>query len=180
MTNDNAEMVIHPVRLRILQSLAGGPKTTQQIAEQLSDVPVSSLYRHIKLLLNSEFITVAEIHVVQGIQEKVYELNRPARLGPDDMAGISAEDHLRYFTNYLMVLLRGFSGYLFSSTEPDFAADRTGYTELSFWATQEEVDAFTASINEALKPLIKNKADEGRRRRRIAIILFPENERYEQ
>jgi DNA-binding transcriptional ArsR family regulator len=176
MTSDDLEVVIHPVRLRILQSLEAGPRTTQQIADNLTDVPKSSLYRHLKLLLESEFVTVSKIRVVQGIQEKVYQLNRPARLGPEEVAGVSAEDHLRYFTTYLMVLLRGFSKYLSVTPEPDFVADRAGYSEVSFWATNAELDVLARAINEALMPLLQQEAGQGRRRQRMAFITYPDRD----
>lgn len=177
MNSSDVEMVLHPVRLRILQSLEVGPRTTQQIADQLKDVPKSSLYRHLKLLHDSEFVTVSKIRVVQGIQEKVYQLNRPGRLGPEAIAGVSADDHLRYFTTYLMVLLRGFSNYLTATPVPDFVADSVGYSEVSFWATQAEMTALAGEINKALAPLLQNQPDEKRGRHRIAIITYPDHER---
>lgn len=176
-TTANVEIVIHPVRLRILLALQAGPQTTQELADQLADVPKSSLYRHLKLLLESAFITVAETRLVQGIQEKVYQLNRPARLSAKDVAHLSADDHLRYFTTYLMVLLRGFDAYLSTSPEPDFVEDRTGYSEVSFWADKTEVDAFSTAINEAIVPLLQNKRGGERRRRKLAIITYPEEMR---
>lgn len=177
MTVDTVELVIHPVRLRILQSLERGPQTTQEIAERLPDVPKSSLYRHLRLLRKSDFVDVAEVRLVQGIQEKVYQLSRPARLGPADIAGLSADDHLRYFTTYLMTLLRSFSDYLSSSTELDFVADRAGYNEVTFWASGKELDVFSAKLNEVLMPLIKNSPGEDRHRHKIALITYPERKR---
>ncbi|MGD8856475.1 MAG: helix-turn-helix domain-containing protein [Chloroflexota bacterium] len=177
MGSEDLEVVIHPVRLRILQSLETGPKTTQQIANRLTDVPKSSLYRHLKLLLRSEFVTVSKIRVVQGIQEKIYQLNRPARLGPEAVAGVSADEHLRYFTTYLMVLLRGFSNYLSSSPEPNFVEDRAGYSEVSFWASRDELDELAKKINEALLPLLQQESDQGRRRHRMAFITYPDRDK---
>jgi len=173
MAVDNAELVIHPVRLRILQSLESGELTTQEIADRLPDVPKSSLYRHLRLLLEGEFVSVADIRLVQGIQEKVYKLSRPARLGPEDIADLSADDHLRYFTTYLMTLLRGFSDYLSESAEINFVADRVGYNEVSFWATRQELDDFAAVLNSALTPLLESREGEGRRRHKVAVIGHP-------
>ena len=173
MTVDNAELVIHPVRLRILLCLQSGELTTQEIADCLPDVPKSSLYRHLRLLLEGQFVSVAEIRLVQGIQEKVYILSRPARLGPEDMADLSAEDHLRYFTTYLMTLLRGFSDYLSDSTEIDFEADRVGYNEVSFWTNKQELDDFSVQLNNALRPLLENHEGEGRWWHKVAVIGHP-------
>ena len=177
MAIDHVELVIHPVRLRILQSLESDSLTTQEIADRLPDVPKSSLYRHLRLLLESEFVGLAEIRLVKGIQEKVYQLSRPARLGPDDIAGLSADDHLRYFTIYLMTLLRSFSDYLIQSPAIDFVADRTGYSEVTFWANRHELDGFTAKLNESLIPLIENEPEEGRSQHKIAVIMYPEGTR---
>jgi DNA-binding transcriptional ArsR family regulator len=177
MSSEDLEVVIHPVRLRILQSLEAGPRTTQQIAEKLADVPKSSLYRHLKLLLESEFVGVSKIRVVQGIQEKVYQLNRPARLGPEAVADVSVDDHLRYFTTYLMVLLRGFSNYLLSSPEPDFVEDRAGYSEVSFWASDDEFDTLVKNMNQALLPLLEQSNGESRKRRRMAVVTYPDHDK---
>jgi len=37
--SEKADLIIHPMRLRILQLLADGDLTTQQIVEQLGDIP---------------------------------------------------------------------------------------------------------------------------------------------
>ena len=179
MTIDSVELVIHPVRLRILQSLESGPLTTQQMADLLPDVPKSSLYRHLKLLLEGEFVAVAEIRLVQGIQEKLYELSRPVLLGPEDIAELSTDDHLRYFTTYMMTLLRGFASYLDRPMAIDFVVDRAGYSEVAFWATRQELDTFATKLNEAMTPLLSNKVDKGRQRHKIAIITYPEITRKE-
>ncbi|MCP4428431.1 MAG: helix-turn-helix domain-containing protein, partial [Chloroflexi bacterium] len=80
-----ADLIIHPIRFRILQTLAAETLTTQEIAERLPGTPKSSIYRHLKTLLAGEAITVAETRSVKGIQEKVYRLAQRPYLGPDDL-----------------------------------------------------------------------------------------------
>ena len=70
MDLDKVELIIHPVRLRIMQAMGAEKLTTQEIAERLPDVPKSSLYRHLKLLLEGEMIGLAETRLVHGIQER--------------------------------------------------------------------------------------------------------------
>lgn len=153
-----ADLIIHPVRLRILQSLIEGPKTTQEIASELTSVPKSSLYRHLKLLLNERFVEVQDVRLVQGIQEKVYALAQTPRLSSGDLAQATANDHFRYFTIYVTTLLQGFSDYLTANSELDFEADRVGYNEVMFWATPKEFDLFAQSLNQALIPLLAHSS----------------------
>ena len=51
MPTKAVNLILHPVRLRIIQTLVRRERNTQHIADTLPDVPVSSLYRHIRMLL---------------------------------------------------------------------------------------------------------------------------------
>ena len=107
-----ADLLIHPIRLQILQTLTNGSLTTQEISDALPSIPKSSIYRHLRLLLTGGMIKVAETRSVRGIQEKVYRLLQAPHLGPEDVAGLTREDHLGYFTTYTATLLQGFADYL--------------------------------------------------------------------
>ncbi|MCP4416881.1 MAG: helix-turn-helix domain-containing protein [Chloroflexi bacterium] len=171
------ELIIHPVRFRILRTIDKDSLTTQEIADQLADIPKSSIYRHLKLLLKNDLIIVSETRLVNGIQEKTYRLDQPARLGPEEVKDISADDHIRYFTTYALTLVQDFSDYITAAFTQDntldMLADRTGYTEVSFYATTAELDTFQTDINAALLKLIENKPKNGRRRRKLAIVTQP-------
>ena len=165
------ELIIHPIRIRILRALLFGPQTTQDLAEQLPDVPKSSLYRHLKLLLDGELIGIAETRLVQGIQEKVYELVQMPQISRAEMAGYSAEEHLRFFTTFMTILLQGFADYL--AADPDFKTDNFGYTEVEVWATPEEFDTFTQKLNAAIMPLLRQEERDGRQKYKLATVVFP-------
>lgn len=179
MGSSKADLIIHPVRFRILQTLATETLTTQTIAERLPDVPKSSIYRHLRALLDGQMIAVAETRPVKGILEKAYRLAQRPYLGPDDLIGVSADDHMRHFTTYVMTLLQGFSDYL-TAAEPtiDFVADRVGYTEAVFYATDAEMDALQSDLNAAFLKVARNESEDGRengrKKRKIAIVSHPE------
>ncbi len=169
-----ADLVIHPVRLQILQSLAEKPRTTQEIAEVLPAVSQPSLYRHLKMLLDGGMVVVAETRQVRGIQEKRYQLAQAPHLSMEDISGISKEQHLHYFNAYVASLLKGYADYLDSTSEKlDFLADQTGYTETAFYATSEEMGLFLQKFTEAIKDVASNPPAPGRRRRKLAIISHP-------
>lgn len=177
---NKADLIIHPIRLRIVRELSFAELTTQELSETLGDVPTSSIYRHLKLLLDGNLVEVTETRLVKGIQEKTYRLVQPAILDSGDVANWTAEDHLRYFTTYALTLIHEFSGYIFTAEDEqgglDFVADRVGYREVYLNATTEELDAAIGAINAALLPLLQNEAGLGRRKYKLATILHPMNE----
>ncbi len=171
------DLIIHPVRLRILQTLVTESLTTQEISDRLTDVPKSSIYRHLKVLLDNNVVKVAETRIVKGIQEKTYQLDQSTRMSPADMAGLDAEDHMGYFTTYVMTLLRDFGNYL-EATEAtvgkiDMLADRVGYTEVAVYATKEEFDQIAMALNQAIIPLLRNGPGNGRSKHKLATITHP-------
>lgn len=173
MATKKADLILHPVRLQILQTLPNTPLTTQEIAARLPTIPASSIYRHLKKLLDSELIEVVETRPVRGVQEKVYQLRQSPRLSAADMAEATQEDHLRYFTAYVATLLQAFSNYLNTAAPIDLIADRTGYTEVTFYSSRAEFDQIQAAINQALLPQMQHPPLEGRVLRKLAVITHP-------
>ena len=174
---NKADLIIHPVRFRIMRILEKEPLTTAQIAERIADTPKSSIYRHLKLLLDGKVISLADTRLVNGIQEKTYQLARQPHLSAADLQNATADDHLRYFTDYAITLVNGFAHYLETAVSPiDFVADNVGYTEATLYANDAEILVMQTAINHALMPLLTNDGGEnGRRKRKIAIILHPED-----
>jgi DNA-binding transcriptional ArsR family regulator len=173
MTENIATLAIHPVRLRILQSLVDGPKSTQEISSLLSDIPTSSLYRHLKVLLDGEIITVEKTRLIRGIQEKVYKISQFPHLSAEDISGVPADEHLQLFTTYVITLLQGYSDFLKRSPNLDFEKERVGYSEVNVWATNSQLGEFGRMLNEALAPLMSQGPGEGRHRHKLAIITHP-------
>jgi hypothetical protein len=123
------------------------------------------------MLLEGELIGVAETRLVQGIQEKVYELIQMPQLSREELAAVPTEDHLRYFTTFMAILLQGFDEYL--AADPDFRTDIVGYTEAAIWATPEEFAKFTNKLNAALLPLSRHGEGEGRQQYKLATVVYP-------
>ncbi|MDT8307298.1 MAG: helix-turn-helix domain-containing protein [Anaerolineae bacterium] len=175
------ELLIHPVRLRIIQALGQDRLTTSELAERLPEVPLSSLYRHLKLLRRGGVLDIVETRSVNGIEEKVYALTGRTHLNREEMAQLTAEEHRKYFATYLLSLMQSFADYVDSTGDDDgkidMAADYAGYSEITFYASEEELSAFQAALNEAALPLLENKARAGSRRYRIAIIAHPTGDR---
>jgi DNA-binding transcriptional ArsR family regulator len=174
---DKADLIIHPIRLQLLRELAHDELTTQELAERLPDVPTSSIYRHLKLLLEGQLVQVSNTQLVKGIQKKTYRIAQPTVLGPADIANWTADDHLRYFTSYTLALIHDFRQFLSAKERRQqpltMEEDRAGYREVNFYATTEELDAALQAINAAIRPLLITRRESNRRKYKLATVLHP-------
>jgi DNA-binding transcriptional ArsR family regulator len=113
MARPRADLINHPVRSRILAALLGRDLTTQQIAELLPDVPVPSLYRHVRELADAGVLDAVREVRLNGGPVKVYGV-RPGRalVRREDVPDATASDRLRFFTTFLNTLADLYRTYL--------------------------------------------------------------------
>ncbi|GLZ75889.1 transcriptional regulator [Actinorhabdospora filicis] len=173
---DWADLVLHPVRIRVLRALARGGRTTRELTAALADVPQASLYRHLAALTKGGIIAIAEERKVRGTAERVYALAPGGTTIPAaQLAGATAEDHGRYFTAFVSTLLADFSRYL-GRGEPDLAADGAGYRSVVLHLDDAELAAFAASLAGVIAPLLGNPPGGGRVARQFSTVLMPVDE----
>ena len=170
---DKAELIIHPIRLRVMQLLGQKPMTTAELDVLMPDVAKSSLYRHIRKLLDGGMIEVAETHPVKGTPEKTYQLLHAPHLTVEDVKTMTKEDHLRYFSSYVAGLVQDFKAYLDSQENLDMLADQAGYSEALFYASTEELDELFKPFRDKLNKLQKQPPKAGRRFRKLVFINHP-------
>src|SRR5450759_2000666 len=105
-----ADLVLHPVRLRIILAFARGRRLTpQQVAAFVPDVPQATLYRQIDRLYRGGALAVAAERRVRGAVERTYVLAEGgASVSPKDLAKSSRDDHLGYFTAFAAGLIAQF------------------------------------------------------------------------
>ncbi len=169
-----ADLILHPARLSILEALAHQPHTTRELDALLPNIALPSLYRHLKVLTTGGLVEVAETRPVRGVSEKVYRLTQPPRLDPEETAGHGKEPFLRQFIAYSAVLIQHFADYLASAPEPlNPLADQTGFSEITFEASESEMEEFRQALQTSMISLSQNPPGAGRRRRKISIISHP-------
>jgi DNA-binding HxlR family transcriptional regulator len=88
-------LLLHPVRLRIVQAFLGDRAlTTSQLRAELGDVPTASLYRHVARLVTHGVLSVVAERRVRGAVERTYVMRvAAARIGADQVAAMSREEH---------------------------------------------------------------------------------------
>lgn len=169
------DLLLHPIRLRIVQALVGRPMKPLELLDHLGDVPQASLYRHIKQLESGGVLEVIDERPVRGGVERTYAVVEAAvQLGADDLAGTTAEDHLRYFSTFLGALMADFAAYL-ERSDVDLATDRVGYRQVPLWLSDDEFDELASEMGEAVRRRLGNGPDAQRRRRLLTTIVMPDD-----
>ena len=169
------DLVLHPIRMRIVMALAGREMTVQQLAEALVDVPLATLYRHLNRLSEAGVLEVAAERRVRGTLEKTYKLgSQGAFIDADVFNQMSREDHLRSFTTFAATMLDDFSRYINNAESIDFAADGVGYQKFPLELNDEELVEVAKGINAAILPHMNNKPASGRKRRIFTTVIMPE------
>ena len=170
----SADLLLHPVRLRIVQSLLGRrARTTGELREDLPDISPATLYRHVATLLDAEVIEVVEERRVRGAVERTYRLREP---GPgveaDDAAGMTVEEHRRAFATFVAGLLGDFDRYL-DAGEHDLARDYVGYRQAALHLSDAETVDLLHDLVTVLQPRLANEPSPDRVRRMLTTILMP-------
>lgn len=178
MDTTRLELLLHPVRLRIVQVMqAQGGMTTQEIGARLPEIAQSSIYRHMKLLLEGGLIAVTETRLVNGIEEKRYTV-APANieLSPEDLDGMTAAEHLQFFTIFAHSLIENFGQYLGSADLARLAEDGAGYRTMTFYATPEERQAFIEAFSSLIAGALAREPGSGRSLHQLSFVLHPVQE----
>ncbi|MBI9044840.1 MAG: helix-turn-helix domain-containing protein [Anaerolineaceae bacterium] len=174
MDKSRTEILLHPVRLVLMRLLADKPMTTLEIGELMPEVPNSSIYRHLRMLLKADLIEIAEIRLVNGIQEKTYQLNPKIDFNAMNRnTHYNKEEILNLFSTYAASLIQSFSEYLDKTTSDNYYDDRAGFSKYIVYASQEEIDRFGEKLKQAIEELMGNKAGPGRRMFKIALVTHP-------
>ena len=165
METEIAEVFMNPVRQRIIQYLLVHDKgTVKEMKKELSDIPSASLYRHIKILNDHEFLIVVEENRIRGTVENVYQLNRAA-LEVDDESGTAVQMSL-------LSLCAAFAKY-FSGGHPDPRKDLLMLTSCTLTLTDEDFIKFLTELNEVATKYMAKPVTETSVSRQSTLVSSP-------
>ncbi|MEU6345823.1 helix-turn-helix domain-containing protein [Streptomyces sp. NPDC046977] len=171
------DLLLHPVRLRIVHALSGGRTlTTTQLCGLLPDVSKATVYRHVGLLADGGLLEVEGEQRVRGAVERRYRLHR-ARAAVDarTAASVGRDDHRRIFAVAMATLLAEFNAYL-DRDGADPAADAVGYRQHAVWLSEDERAAMIEELRAVLLPRLAHGPAPDRTRHLISPVLFPAEE----
>jgi AcrR family transcriptional regulator len=169
----SADLLLHPVRLRIVQAFLGERAlTTTELSAELSGIPPASLYRHVGRLVNAGVLQVVAERRVRGALERTYMLRlAAASIGPDEVASMSADDHRQAFMAFVAGLLADADRYL-ERPDADPLRDGVSYRLAGLWLDDAEYADLLRDLARALLPRLANAPRKGRRRRILATVLL--------
>ena len=173
-TEDTVELLLHPVRLRIIHAMSGGRAlTTAQLRARMPDVSKATMYRHVALLADGGILEVDGEQQVGGMIERRYRLRQPRPvIDAEAAATASLEDYRRAFAVAMAALLGEFNAYL-DRGHADPTADAVGFLQLSLWLSPDERAALIGEMRGAIAPRLKNEPAADRRQHLLSPILFP-------
>ena len=168
-----ADILLHPVRMQIMQKLMSmDSATTAEIIMLLQDIPAPSIYRQMALLYDAGVISVVSERAIRGVIERTYSVEAKyhkvdqvylASLTPDKLAVL--------YRTYLAGMSNAFEQYV--DGDYDIIRDSLVFSQASFWATDNEIKEFLNDTTAAIMKLRKNTS-EGRRRYTLGTIAIPD------
>ncbi len=174
MNKVKEDLLLHPVRLRIILAVYGREVTPQQLADELPDIPQATLYRNINTLAAGGILVVVRERRVHNTVEKTYALpDKSLMLTVEDLKDAQPEDYVRLFTQYLGLVLGYFVRYI-QKGNVDFARDSVLFQTVPVYLSDVEMPELGQALKAALTPYVKNEPSPERRRFILGLISLPD------
>ncbi|MHC1749337.1 MAG: helix-turn-helix domain-containing protein [Cellulosilyticaceae bacterium] len=170
MTQSLMEIILNPVRMRIIQyMLTNKVSTALEMGKVLNDIPQTSLYRHIKKLADSGILEVESENRIRGTVEKLY------RLAPNPFKGeLTNKEMLQSIYTFMFTVLGDFEEY-FKGDDIDPVRDKLLVQNAILCLDDTEFMNFAADLGKVFEKYINNTVSQERKPRRIATIISPVN-----
>ena len=170
----SADLLLHPLRLRIVQTFLGDRQlTTGQLLAEIDGVPPATLYRQVATLARAGVLTVVGERQIRGTVERTYALSlQDAQLTDEDLENMTPEDHRHAFMAFFAGLLADVDRYI-DSGDVDLVRDGAGYRTVGLWLTRDELTDMVIEIGAAVQARSGNRAAPGRVRRMLSTVLIP-------
>lgn len=167
-----ADIVLHPVRMKIIQQLGGRSMTTTQLREALPEVTQATLYRHVTALLAADLLTVVDERRIRGAVERTLALgDRMAHVGHDELQAMDAVQLRSAFAMFLSGLSIDFERLL--DDERTELRGLLGFSRAPLYVDRQDLEKLQTDLMELLTPYLSPRRS-GQRRISLATVLIPE------
>ncbi len=164
---DINEVMLNPVRMRIIQELSTRRSiTATELCEKISDVPRTTMYRHISILLDNNILSVVSEKKIRGSLERTLALNT-GEISKNNTLEKASQNAL----GFLMNRYARFHNY-FSGENPNTGRDKLFMNSTILMMNDNEFDQFLSELRELLIKYSFQNTD-GRKARDISIISAP-------
>jgi hypothetical protein len=168
-----ADLLLHPIRWRIVQRVLGRELTTTELKRDLPDVPTTTLYRHVAVLIEAGFLTVVRERRVRGTTERTLTLDQTkvGRIDDAEARAMTPEQHRQAFLLMLTRLAADFDRLL-DRGDLYPRMDQLGYSQLALYVDAAELEAIREGINALLEPHLQESP--GKDRIVLSLIALPD------
>lgn len=174
MNKVKEDLLLHPVRLRIILAAARRHITAQELADELPDIPQATLYRHINTLTAAGILVVFQERRVHNTFEKTYALpDQALLLTVEDLKDAQPDDYISLVTRYYGLLLGYYVRYI-QQGDVDFARDSVFFQSFPAYLSQVEIAELGQAVNAAIQPFLKNEPSPERRRFILGLMSLPD------
>ena len=177
MSQSKVDLVLHPIRMRIITELMRQDMSPQQLAKQMPDIAQATLYRHINALADGNILEVVSETPIRGTVEKVYRVITGAgRLSQDEIQAMSSEEHVRYFTTFAASLIGDFIRFVENASQNNTGVigGNVGYRKMIFHLSEEEATELRKTITDAFQKAYRNPPSPERRPYIVSLISIPD------
>lgn len=169
-----ADLILHPIRLRIIQALLRQPMTAQEMALRLPDVPMATLYRHLKRLAEGDIVSIVSESRMRGAVERTYAVRlEQTVIAQDDLRQLDKDGHMRLFMAFIASVIDGFERYL-KQSQLDLVGDGVSYSQATVYLSDDELREMRAQSADMVQRALTLPPAPGRRARVISSIVVPE------
>ena len=176
MPNPMTDLLIHPIRLRIITAMTGDLVTAKDLAKALPDIPQTTLYRHINILVEGGLIEVVDKIPQRGTVERVFSFKIPPSLSREDLTGLSKEEYRQAFTLILTTILQEAMNSLDNlpdGKEIDLLGVGYQFSQIQLNLDQDEYTKLNNEILELMLDAAKKKPGTDRKKRIFTYLFIP-------
>lgn len=164
---DINEVMLNPIRMKIIQELATRQSmTATELCERISDVPRTTMYRHINILLDNNILFVVSEKKIRGSLERTIALNI-GEISKNKTLENASQNALGFLMNRYARLHNYFSG-----ENPDPAKDKIFLNNSILMMDDNEFDQFLSELRGLIIKYSFEVAKE-RKARDISVISVP-------
>ena len=176
MSSTMNNLLLHPIRLRIVSAMTGDRVTAKDLAKALPDIPQTTLYRHINVLVEGGLLEVVEEIPQRGTVERVFGFKTPPSLSPEDLRGLSKEKIQETFSLIMFTLLNEALSALNQfpdGEEVDLLGSGFQFSECQLNLSDAEYQEMNEKILEIMIAAGQNQPSEERKRRIFSFMFIP-------
>jgi len=173
MPKDIIEVLLNPIRMRIIQLFADGTRekmTATEICDVLNDIPRTTLYRHINVLIEANVLDIVSERKVRGSLERTLAINT-AEI--QKLQGTEVENAPQLTLSFLMTIYAKFDKYYRKHGGKPQEGDTLFFVSGILMLTDEEFKNYLTEIGEVEKKYTFEDATGGRRPRDVTMIVAP-------